>query len=450
VPVVILLAPGTYRETVEIRPYGRAAPLRLRAAVGGAAVLSGSDVMHAPQVKAGRITLEHAPVMSLSSIPRGWPANEIGAPARWREMVFLAGEPLLQVERHVQLQPGRFLADRSSGRLELALPERLAGTPLQIEVSHRARLLTVAQAEDVEITGLVFQHAASPIADAAVVIEGAQRVRITDSVFRANNAIGLAVRGSREVTLERNVLNGNGEMGLSLWRVARLVARDNETSANNWRGERGGYTGWSSAGMKASEISDVVFERHRALANRTYGLWFDYDVTNVTMRDSVICDNLRFGLVVEAAQGPVQVVNSRICRNADGGVLGAEARGLRLVHNAIVCNGRRQIYVSGQLDRAVTDGATGTTLVLNNAVWNVEANLLAGRTRDERLVETTLPLDRWNAFLRDTRRSGNSWQHPAGTAGFALPARAADWGVRDAALSIEALCAEPVSAAGTR
>ncbi|MGG5817704.1 right-handed parallel beta-helix repeat-containing protein [Falsiroseomonas sp. HW251] len=445
VPVTIVMAPGTYREAVEI--HGGPAPrLRIRAAVPGAAVLSGSDVVTVSQrAGATRITIEQAPVMPLSPIPDGWPAAEIGMPARWREMVFHEGSPLLQVERPVALQPGGFLADRVRGRFEVALPPGANARRVVLEVARRPRLLTIAGAQDIEITGLVFQHANSRMADAAVVVDGARRVRITDSVFRANNAAGLSVKRSRDITLERNVLNGNGEMGLGMWRVRNALVSGNETSANNWRGESGGYTGWSSAGMKTVELYDAVVERHRARDNRTYGVWFDFNISRVTLRDSEICDNLRFGVVVEAAQGPVEVSGSRICGNAEGGVLGAEARGLRLVGNVIACNGRRQIYVSGQLDRPVADSFTGARLVLNNAGWEVEGNLLAGRGR-ERLVETTLPLARWRGFLAETRLSGNTWLHPSGAAAFAQPARAADWGVQGAADAAVEPCAETAPA----
>lgn len=416
--VTIIVAPGTYRESVEINSGMRTGPLRIRAEVEGKAIISGSDIFTAwSSTEPGILSRDYTGAFPLSAVPDNWPSSltaRITDAARRRDMVFLNGVALQQVERRADLRPGTFFIDREAAQLKIGVPSGADPALARIEVARRSQLLTVVGAEDIEISGLVFEHAASAMTDAAVLVSSSAGVRISRSVFRLNNAIGLAVHQSRRVVLDGNVMDRNGAVGLSLWRIENLIARDNQTLSNNWRGYSGGFAGWSSAGTKALSIHGAVFERHRSNFNLTHGFWLDYDIRDTVVRDAEICDNLRIGLIVEAAPGPVEVATSRICRNGQGGVSGREARSLRLRRNVISCNARRQLFVSGSLDRPVRDFVTGARVTLNNEGWEVEGNQISAANRGDALLEAGLPAQHWKAFVETLRSSGNVWRHLAG------------------------------------
>jgi Right handed beta helix region len=445
----ILIAPGIYRESIQVQAPPHPSHLRIRAEAQGTVVLSGSDVVAGQRKEVDTVTIPYRDQFPISTIPSDWPTSlRIRKMARLRDMVFANDVPLRQVLQSRELTAGSFLVDHSAAQIEIKLPAGMDPSTARIEVARRARLLTVTGVNGIEISGLIFEHAASEMIDSAVVVDHSKRVQITSSSFRRNNGGGIQIQRSRNITLDGNVMEWNGSTGLGIWRVEDLTARDNRTWRNNWRGHSGGFIGWSSAGMKAFSLHRARFERHSAGSNFTLGFWLDTDISDVVVRDAEICDNLWTGLMVEAVQGPVEIADSRICRNAEGGVLGAEARALRLLHNTIACNARRQIFVSGQLDRRVVDFVTGKRFILNNEGWIVEGNRVGAVRREDLLLDTTLPAGRWEAFLASLKSSANEWQHAAGPGAFVQQKPVAEWpGLRDipeaGASGASALCGEP-------
>jgi len=67
-------------------------------------------------------------------------------------------------------------------------------------------------------------------------------ILVEDCQFRWNNWGGLGLELSRNVTARRNGANHNGGAGIVTYKTRTLLFEDNETSYNNWRGMKGGFT----------------------------------------------------------------------------------------------------------------------------------------------------------------------------------------------------------------
>ena len=124
----VLIAAGTYRESIALLKNGREtdAPIVFEAA--GEVIVSGSDVWTGWQKVAGDNVLAHAwpYTWGLAPVPPGWePHVKLQDIVRRSEMVFVNGTPLDQALSHSELQAGRFFADEKARTIYMRLPEGL-------------------------------------------------------------------------------------------------------------------------------------------------------------------------------------------------------------------------------------------------------------------------------------------------------------------------------------
>ena len=104
---------------------------------------------------------------------------------------------------------------------------------------------------------------------------------IEDCQFLWNNWSGLGLALSPHITVRGNAATHNGASGMEIVRLTNLLLEDNETSYNKWWGAKGGYTGWSVAGIKNGASHTGVYHWHRAVGNQTRGFWCDTDCVNM-------------------------------------------------------------------------------------------------------------------------------------------------------------------------
>ncbi|NNE36227.1 MAG: right-handed parallel beta-helix repeat-containing protein [Rhodothermales bacterium] len=243
----------------------------------------------------------------------------------------------------------------------------------------RPRLWDQNYENNVTIEGLVFEHAATPWdpADAAVWISGSRNVSVVQCEIRNTNWQGLYVGESSDVEIHSTVMNHNGGQGWGLFRVKRLEAIGNETSFNNWRGELGGFNGWS-VGNKLLSVHQALILRHRAIGNFSRGLWLDYDIRETVLDSVLLSENARDGLWIEASQGPITVKNSVITDNLEGGIRSTYSRWVVVDSNRIAGNKQGQILLDGTGRRHVRDYETGESMYLTLRNWTVTHNEIQG------------------------------------------------------------------------
>src|SRR5262249_16866123 len=234
---------------------------------------------------------------------------------RRREIVFVNGRLLRQVLAPAPLEEGTFSIDEAGRTIALWAPGGGDPNTATVEVAVRPTLFAGSGRANLTLSGLAFEHAATPVDDSAVTFDRMTNLLVQDTVFRWNNWGGLAIAQSAEVTALRNVAAHNGGRGIEAWRVRSLRFAGNDTSGNNWRGAWGHFTGWAAAGFKAMQIHGGTIDHHEARFNLAHGLWLDTDNEQVTISDGIWCGNLRNGGFVEASQGPITILRATSCRN---------------------------------------------------------------------------------------------------------------------------------------
>ena len=339
VGVKLVLAAGTYREAAAIPPPAANArdtdaPLVIEAAEREQAVLDGADTEGwSPSTwKTEEARWTHPwPFRRGGAAARPAGQRTGGAPGecyRRGDLVIVNGTLLRQVNAAADLAPGCFwvrIPVPNGGRYGNTIstnvgatavvqpPEdtELAGAIIQVGV--RPRGLTITGRRNVVVRGLLIQHAADPGGEgertAGVVLDRCANVLVEDVLSQWNDGTGMAISGDgtgEGVTLRRVRLLHNGGSGLEVSKVKNLLAEDNETSFNNFRGE---WAGWidpqGPAAVKVAAVQGSAWRRQHVVGNACQGMWWDGEDADVTVEEGVIRNNLIAGMLVENNVGPV-------------------------------------------------------------------------------------------------------------------------------------------------
>jgi parallel beta-helix repeat protein len=284
-----------------------------------------------------------------------------------------------------------------------------------VEVAVRSGILKVVGKRNVMIRGLIFTHDNTPLQGVAATVDGCTDVLFEDNQFIWNNWGGFSITKGQNTTLRRNIASYNGGIGIGAWKTKQLLAEANETSYNNWRGAKGGFTGWATAGMKVLHLHNGVVRRHRSVGNQTSGLWFDTDCADILVEQAFVGENLTVGVFLEANQGPITIKDSTVCHNQKGaGVLIANSADVRLEKNIIYGNRDAQVLLSGEYDgtRDVQDWETGQKFQLKSERWTFKNNTIVGLDSGPLVFKTTLSPASWKHFVDTLTSDGNVWFNP--------------------------------------
>lgn len=427
----IVMGPGTYREAVELATHGSdslpAPAIAIRAAEPGTVVLSGSEVVL-------DWTNEGSNVWSIPWT-RGWGvaddpsqgARYVAPLVRRREMVFVDGVRLLQVEQCKRLEAGAFCVDERGGKLRLVPPGGVVLPSARVEVAQRERVVRLEHAWDVTLEGLTIQHAATPWVDgtAALRINGGGRIRLRNIDIRENNGTGLWVGQARTVRIAHARLNRNGWDGLRLWRDIDVTIDSTTTNENNWRGDLGQYHGWS-VGNKIHETHGLRITAHEARGNRSRGLWLDEDNRDVVIENSDLSGNLTDGIFVEANPGPVSITHTRMYDNGGFGLRVANSSLLSVTYNRMVGNYRGGVEIMGANGgRPLVNFQTGEPYRALYGDVVISHNTIAGsgHESEEGLLVGRLSEPAWARFLGELESGQNTWSHPSRTRVFMIPGK---------------------------
>jgi hypothetical protein len=419
----IVVHPGTYRESIALSGDGKEAEasIVLEGADERGVVISGSDVWTQWQ-RDGQSGLFRHPwpyEWRSPNLPEGWDqvrSQVESQPILLRsEMVFINAAPLEQVFSSAELRArvGTFFLEPAvaprAGVLWVHAAEDVSRNDVLVEVSVRPALLVASGLNRLTLRRLVFQHASSQLQDAAVRIDRAANVLVDACRFERNSWIGLAVYESRDIAIKQVTASANGAGGVQAWRVRRLTVTDTEAAQNNWRGARGGFTGWAT-GQKFVSVHNARFVRYRGIGNQATGLWFDTDNTEISVVDSVICGNATRGVFLEASPGPFLIKDSRICDNGEIGIMATGAARVTIDGTTITGNREHQIVlpwlVDDHVETTAVDFETRRPVRIRSSAWTLTANTIGG-AGDSSLVS----VGRWPSFFDSFRSDRNRWQH---------------------------------------
>jgi hypothetical protein len=334
---------------------------------------------------------------------------------RHRELFFINSEPLKQVLSYEELHQGAFYIEREKKEVYLIPPQNAVMSNAQIEIGCRACILLAENFNNLSIRGIHFSHAVSIISKGAVQFHNCNNLLIEDCVFEWNNWDGLNLLNCSHTVLKNNRSCHNGASGIGYYRGVNVLFDNNETSFNNWRGVAGGFIDWATGGVKALLMHETIFRNHRSVNNYALGLWLDWDNKAVILEHMTLKGNLGDGLMIEASEGPIEVLNSVIADNGRG-VYIASSRNVKLNLCKIYGNHISQISVFGDWGdgRNPKDWETGEQYI------NLPENTQIRSCIIQATAPSQLLFDQrwhdyetgWNRFMETVESDYNFFYHP--------------------------------------
>ena len=415
VPTTVLIHPGTYRESIKlpIRDIKSDVKIVFQGTEKGKVIISGSDIWTDWVKQPGSNIYTHNWPYDWGTVRNPWTSydQKLDEIVRRREMIFVNGELLKQVLNHNELEENSFFVSETENKAYIWPSRDTDISKSIVEVAVRSGLFIVRTRSNLEIRGLVFQHDNSGVDDKAVQIHSSKNTIVEDCYFVWNNWGGLVFFDSQNITVRRNVANYNGAKGMEAWKIKGLLFEDNETSYNNWRGVRGGFTGFAVAGLKHLRIHDGVYRNHTSMGNLTRGFWLDFDNTNILIENAIWKGNLKDAIFIEANEGPITIKDSAICNNKDGrgAIIGGHSENVTLEGNVIYNNGNAQINIGGSNSRKSENWETGESFTLDSKDWIIENNLIAGNGSEQLLLYRYGT----NTFLDNFKSNNNIWINTA-------------------------------------
>ncbi|MBW4548431.1 MAG: right-handed parallel beta-helix repeat-containing protein [Symplocastrum torsivum CPER-KK1] len=403
--IKILVHPGVYREgefVINGKALGSKAKdalLVIEGAEKGKVILSGSDLWKPDtwkpvKDKTGKVLYyEHNWLYDFGNRGGAWgkygPKQVI---AHRSEMVFLNEQPLKQIllekynytwpdswggrgnheymgldEPKYVLKPGSFGVvelDENGNKIYIRPKDGLDFAKATVEVANKRFLLRFFHMENVVLRNLTFQHSNGEIEVDAAVMFGpwygknefrGNNILIEDCNFLWNNARGLSLLNTKNVTLYRNTANYNGFMGIGVHLLINTIWENNETSFNNWRGYMGDFVSWAIGGAKIHHTRNGIFRGHQSIGNMTRGLWFDIANRNILIENLTAIHNI-CGLFLEISPGPFLVRKALVADDNKVNFLISNATNI-IFENSIIhgVNGSNPVEFTSAKSRTFTD-----------------------------------------------------------------------------------------------
>ena len=428
VGVKVIVNPGIYRESVTIAGYSvTPAPLTVEAAVTGAAVIAGSDVLTGwTEESAGIYSTPWTAALGYCAIPSGWP-TDFAPVARRAEMVFINGTPLTQVMASADLVPGTFFVDDAAATMYVAPDAATDMGTAVVEGATRRSTLNLSNRSNVVLRGLAFRHAANCLNSAGAAVNGSTNVLVDSVQAGWNNWGGFGVFSSSNVTVQNSTASYNGGVGFMGNKDQTTLFNFNESDFNNWRGAQAAFYDWAMAGTKLFAMRTTTVQNHFSYNNQAQGLWFDTDNQDITVDNATLSGNVMAALQIERDEGPVTVQNSHLCSSGVGVNL-LTSQKVKIANNTFYNNGgtdrlgQAAIFVTGQTGGIfITDWVTGQIYNLFTTGTVLQGNAIVDGPSGQIGFGTYLTGTDWSQFATSFAAGSNTWFDPAATTSFRLP-----------------------------
>lgn len=298
----VLIATGTYRESVVVEASGTAQrPIQFRAAPGARVVVTGADRLTGLKREPGPDNIYSVPwPHRFNTWTRSFahPDDDYHLVIGRCEQVMVNGYELLHVLDRNTLARGTFAVDLDGKRLYL-WPRNNADldkTPLPVEASVR-QLLWDLKGDYLQVDGILFRHAANHAQYGAVQIHGDNAV-LSNCVIERMNALGADIRGAnavvRNCTMQDNGWDGFNT-GAHHFLMTGCLVRNNNT--------KGWNRAWGGGGNKLGLCRNAVIEKSQFIDNRGTGIWFDIGNEDCVVRNCLISGNEGAGIFYEISYG---------------------------------------------------------------------------------------------------------------------------------------------------
>jgi hypothetical protein len=428
----VIINPGTYREAITLQ-YGATAtslPMTFEAATNGTVVVSGADVWTGWQgySKNPSIYITAWPYQwGLCPVDSGVPPFQQNIVLR-REMILVNGTPLTEVLSQSAMVVGTFYVDEKGGTVYIWPPTGTNMSTATIEVSTRPSLFVIEDMSNIVLRGLTFQYAGSCyVGEAVGTTTGTSNILFDTDSFNWNNAMGLWLAETTNVTVQNSIADHNGRSGTADNRLKYGLYQNNTASYNNWRGSQGVYYSWGNAGAHFVEAHDDTVQGYNLFFNETFGAHWDTDNANITANGIIAAENLGAAAFVEKSEGPIAISSSYLCNGnppVGATTVGFDLRNSELVtlNSDTLANNVENFLVEGVSGGIqVTNWETGQVYNLISQNFSSTNNVFVNGQAQQLVLDSYLGGSDWATFQGTLVSDYNTWWNGSQTNPFMLP-----------------------------
>lgn len=449
----IVAWPGVYRENVSLWHKSLSNFTFEKAPnTDGYVIISGADVYSDWTQSGGHWVhswnydwgLQYKPPAPPSGVyPAGYDAAFPGVYQR-RELMLVDGAWMIPVGSLGELAEGTFYVDEVNDKIHLNPP---AGTDMNaalVEVPVRnvgayenhdkdGIFDVIFKGDLLVMRGIAVRHSASMFMTCGAVVHWMEgcHVVIEDCDFSYNGGVGLHLFRTGNVTLRNVKANYNGERGMGLTGYSssadpfleNVLFANCEWVGNNWRYKDSEYVGfWDASGIKlVPRLRNITIDSCYAADNYSDGIWFDWHNYELIIRNTIMENNHRAGLTIEASTHArldgedvvTATVDNCTIKNNETGLFSYGSRNIHIENSSIYGNDGGQggqISVGGD-SRVVFGEAQRTTgwRIVNSAIFATEKTQQLFRF----WAYATLPQTPSHDLFTTLHSDSNMWYHPS-------------------------------------
>lgn len=429
----VIISAGPYRESISLssNSTNTSLPITFEAATNGTVRISGADVW------TGWTPYSGNPNIFTNAWPYTWglcPASTSGPLEEdinlRREQIFVNTIALTQVLAQAQLTPGTFFVDETNAIVYIYPALHTNMSTATVEVSTRGTILSSYNMSNIVFRGLRFEQSNACRDNDAVFFVNGSNVLLEADGFNRNNSGAVGINDTQYFTVRNSTAQHNGQRGFKSYQAKYGVWVNDEADYNNWRGAQGGIYGWAAAGFYFYMQHQNTVQDIRVLYNMSHGVHWDTDIANVAVRSAIASYNLRGGLVLEKAEGPVTVTDSSICFNSslqgftDGGMMTRASTNVTYTGNSFANNNVGQmafIGIMGGFPVNFSNYETGQNYSLLDANIGMFKNTFQGLAGEQLFYDFDQSGEAWTGFLSTLLSDNNTWWDGANTQAFTVP-----------------------------
>ena len=403
----VLIAPGLYRETINMRTAAHAHTVIV---IEGDASLPGQVVVTGAEHFTGWVHQGN------NVWSRAWPYNFTYTPitendgvgnftypeaSTRKEHVVVDNTLYVQRLSLAALDTESFYVDSAAATIHLKVPAGVDPNTRATEVVARDWCAYLYKPganahipDNLVFRNLTFRAASRDTLGGLLMLQNANRIRVENCRFEQAKEFGLHIMNSSDITVVNSVATNNGMMGLAI-DGHNLVVRNFTASFNSALAARAGLNGWAPAGIKGGDIAHSSFVDVTVEDNAQLGLWIDTRSHNVLVQNLISRRNLGQGFFWELNHGQ----SSRTFPIAN---LGTQTT-LLLRNSLIENNGRIGLRI-----------AESDNVVLDNVTLRGNADGQLGFTRNADRADLG-PVTIKNSRLESTAASQPLFAYPGGS-----------------------------------
>jgi len=278
------------------------------------------------------------------------------------DMVYVDGQPLIQVGTLADVGSEKFFVDYVSNKLYIGADP----SGKSVEVAAFSQAMRVG-ADGTIIRGLGFMHYAGGRFEGALQFDSSNDVTVENNTFAWSASRGLAMYQGNGAIVTGNTFLNNGLMGYGSWRYDNVHIEGNRFAGNNQENFVLHGPVAEPAGAKLTVgrnwiIRDNVFENNLAT-----GLWLDISNYNTTIVSNRVVSNLSYGIYYEIS-GKAIIGSNLIVENTSG-IRVSNASEVKIYNNTLVGN---QENISIQDDSRQNTDAEELSLGITYVSANIE------------------------------------------------------------------------------